>query len=329
MVTKYGQVEVNKTHGFYSSLKGVKLSPYFKDLVLFTGQMECYELASELVEKFTLIKVSDTSIHRLVDQYEEESEELLEERDKIKSKDDSVIYVQMDGSMILTREEKWKEVKLGRVYSSEAHVEISGDRGWIRDSEYCAHLGGHEIFKEKMSKIVDEYDHKSNKLVFLMDGAPWMKKWVEEEYPHAIQILDYYHVLEYLGKLGNEIIIDSGMRKAWYDRVKKEVLEDKAKEVLEEIKKMKPTGKKGEEIKEKVITYFDANIFRMNYKTYQNQGLNIGSGAIESAHRTVIQKRLKLSGQRWSKSGAQRILNLRVLNMSGYWHRLVDYLRAA
>jgi hypothetical protein len=50
----------------------------------------------------------------------------------------------------------------------------------------------------------------------------------------------------------------------------------------------------------------------MQYKTFQEKGLLIGSGAIEAAHRTVIQQRLKLSGQRWTKIGAQQIVNLRI-----------------
>ena len=176
MVTKYGLVEVNKSNDYFGCLSGVKLSPYLKDLVLFAGQMECYESASELVEKFTLTKVSDTSIFRLVEQFGESAEQILEDRNKLDSEAESTIYVQMDGSMILTREENYQEVKLGRVYCSDAHVPLSDNRCWIRDSEYCAHLGGHEQFKEKMSQIVDEYDYKKNKLVFLMDGAPWMKE---------------------------------------------------------------------------------------------------------------------------------------------------------
>ena len=50
----------------------------------------------------------------------------------------------------------------------------------------------------------------------------------------------------------------------------------------------------------------------MDYKRYKTieAGL-IGSGAIESAHRTVVQKRLKQSGQRWSNSGAQNMLKFK------------------
>ena len=45
----------------------------------------------------------------------------------------------------------------------------------------------------------------------------------------------------------------------------------------------------------------------------------MGSGAIDSAHRTVMQRRVKRAGQRWSNNGAQRILSLRVCAMSNCW----------
>ena len=55
----------------------------------------------------------------------------------------------------------------------------------------------------------------------------------------------------------------------------------------------------------------------------------IGSGAIESAHRTVVQKRMKQSGQRWSNKGAQNMLNLRVLTMNEKWYKVVQLIKRA
>ena len=67
----------------------------------------------------------------------------------------------------------------------------------------------------------------------------------------------------------------------------------------------------------------------MDYPKYIKSGLLIGSGAIESAHRTVLQKRMKQSGQRWSKKGLEKMISLRVLNMSGYWNKIRDLITKA
>ena len=65
----------------------------------------------------------------------------------------------------------------------------------------------------------------------------------------------------------------------------------------------------------------------MNYPEYLKKNLLIGSGAIESAHRTVLQKRMKQSGQRWSKKGLNNMIKLRTASMSGYWHEIQALIR--
>ena len=62
----------------------------------------------------------------------------------------------------------------------------------------------------------------------------------------------------------------------------------------------------------------------MQYHIFKEKGLIIGSGAIESAHKDVLQKRLKLSGQRWTKKGLQQIAQLRAAYKSGKWDYVKD-----
>jgi hypothetical protein len=73
------------------------------------------------------------------------------------------------------------------------------------------------------------------------------------------------------------------------------------------------------ELRESVCSYLAANRDRMACAAYQKRGLLIGSGAIESAHRTVVHKGLKRSCQRWSLVGAQKVLDLQVCWMSERW----------
>ena len=98
------------------------------------------------------------------------------------------------------------------------------------------------------------------------------------------------------------------------------MLASKVKQVIRDIKKLAP----GNEQAKQVIAYYEVNINRMDYKYYNTIGAGIiGSGAIESAHRTVVQKRMKLSGQRWSVEGAQNMLNLRVTYMNERWDNVI------
>lgn len=63
--------------------------------------------------------------------------------------------------------------------------------------------------------------------------------------------------------------------------------------------------------------------------SFRKRGLLIGSGAIESAHRTVLQQRMKLSGQRWTKKGFQQIANIRAIKKSDNWNRIISLTKNA
>lgn len=68
----------------------------------------------------------------------------------------------------------------------------------------------------------------------------------------------------------------------------------------------------------------------MTYAEYRRIGVPLGSGVTEAGCKTVYTQQLKLSGMRWQKGGAQTILNLRILQLSGVWdeayeHALKDY----
>jgi hypothetical protein len=60
-----------------------------------------------------------------------------------------------------------------------------------------------------------------------------------------------------------------------------------------------------------------SNAARMAYPTFQAWGLPIGSGAVESAAKHLVQLRMKRPGARWSEPGAQGVLNVRCHLRSG------------
>ena len=65
----------------------------------------------------------------------------------------------------------------------------------------------------------------------------------------------------------------------------------------------------------------------MQYQIFKEKGLVIGSGAIESAHKDVLQKRLKLSGQRWTKKGIQQVAQIRVAYKAINGIKLQNYIK--
>lgn len=292
--------------------------------MVYAGQMDCYENCSEVLEKLAGVQVSATQIYRLTDLYGKGAEEQVNaERTLTPLKQDEVLYVQADGSMLLTREEGWKEVKVGRFFKSSDCIHADEKPGWISNSQYVALLGNSKDFTKIMDDLIESFGNLKSHLIFLSDGATWIKNWIEDAFPQAITILDYYHACEHLHQFSASFFKDKKMEQKWTTQQKELLLKSKVQKVIKNIQALATNNSSAEA--ENLIAYYQANSSRMDYQKYKQLGCGIiGSGAIESAHKTVIQKRMKLSGQRWSRKGAQNMLNLRVMNKNHQWGKIIE-----
>jgi hypothetical protein len=311
-----------------------QISPYLQERYVLAGQSDVYDKCNDLISKFLRIEVNAMQVHRVTNTYGELSADLINIESvkplKEVSKTD-VVYAEMDGGMVLTRENGWQEIKVGRLFrQSDIHV-TSPKRQEILDSVYTAHLGDHKIFCQQFEPLVDEFEPLQDRLVFITDGAKWIKNWIKENYPKATVILDYYHASEYIGKWCDWTFPDKVIRKDKVEQYRTVVLEKGIKALIshleEDIKTMNKRTQTTEIEQVKILEYFKGNAYRMDYPQYIQRGLCIGSGAIEAAHRTIVQKRMKLSGQRWSEERVQNMLNLRTANMSGHWGKVVNIIR--
>jgi hypothetical protein len=72
------------------------------------------------------------------------------------------------------------------------------------------------------------------------------------------------------------------------------------------------------------LGYITNNIKNIDYAAYEQKGYFIGSGAIESGNKIVLQQRLKQAGMRWNVETAQNLLTLKAKAESGLWHTDVE-----
>lgn len=322
---------------YSSPVRGYQISPYMQEKMIYVAQMNCYEESSEVLEQFLGVEVTAMQIHRVANTYGSLIEEEAftasvqpPEREPVLLKEEEVVYAEADGSMVLTREEGWKEVKVGRIFKSGDCHSTGGleGRGWIKQSQYEAYLGGHREFTRRFEGQLDGYSVLGERLVFISDGAEWIKNWIKETYPKATQILDWYHCKEHLCQFAEIYFEDQLQRNKWVEDQALLLLESRTEQVIKNIQSLNGGNNEKRKAKAQLSDYYQGNSHRMDYKKYTNVGAGIiGSGAIEAAHRSVVQRRMKLSGQRWSKKGAQNMLQLRVTNLSGHWNHIVDLIK--
>jgi hypothetical protein len=291
-----------------------------------------FEEAADELSKLLRIEINAKQVERLCHCYGEELEK-IDWREaysdgvqlKISYPERLPVYCMVDGSMLLTREDGWKEIKLGRAFSGASNIKgVSKDRGVITDSMYCAHFGTSSDFWERFSKEIPSRGER----VFIADGAKWIWNYVDDRYPDSVQILDYYHCKEHIHSFVNALYgnNESNKAKSFIDQVMNCFDNMRVEEGIDIIKNVETKGKRQRDMKDKLMNYLIANKKRIDYGCFKEKGYLIGSGPIEAGHRNVLQKRLKLSGQRWTIKGAQQVANLRVSEKSNQWNRVIDII---
>ena len=297
------------------------------------GQGYVFEEGEQILSELLGLSISAKQIQRVSEHYGQQMEEQIRSYKLHKQeapvlavkRPDEPVYSMLDGSMLFTRENGWTEIKVGRVFTKSSCVGIQDNRNRILQSQYVCHLGGHKEFLEKWENHIEPYRNK----IFIADGAKWIWNHVEDAYPRAVQIVDFFHAVEKIGSYAAIQYSDKAEKEKWMELQKERLRNNEAAAIIEELNSHNTRTTEADKAPTDTIGYYQNNLTRMQYKTYLEKGYLIGSGAIESAHRNVIQQRLKLSGQRWSLQGAQQIANLRACKKSNQWNNLITIIKKA
>lgn len=159
-------------------------------------------------------------------------------------------------------------------------------------------------------------------VVIVGDGAEWI--WNRASmFPRRCEILDFWHAVERAWEFARlHFGADSKATADWAHALAVDLRAGKVVDVITQLRGLQCGQKETRELLEKLISYYTANASRMQYDQYLRLGYGIGSGAVESAHKQVLQARLRQAGMRWSVRGATHLLALRVLLLNGRWEDL-------
>ena len=199
----------------------------------------------------------------------------------------------------------------------------------ITKKEYSAYVGSVEEFKKYMLNVAIKAGYcKIKNVVIISDGATWIRKACKEIFPDAIQILDKFHLEENLYTFAKHKYGEEKEKYIkWVKTVMTYIEEDKKDKAIKMLEKEDysdlPAGVPN------VLGYVKNNINKIDYKKKKKKGYFVGSGAIESGNKVVLQRRCKQAGMRWSVEGAQYILTLKSKWESDLWNEEVTSLLCA
>ena len=232
----------------------------------------------------------------------------------------AVMNISMDGAMVNIRGEGWKEVKLVTV-SAVRHLldAVTGNlTTHLHEHSYRAGLwDATEFCQQQWAEACGRGVEKVGYLSSVNDGAAWIWNIVRMCYGNCVEILDWWHAVEKLWLIAkHHFDAESVQATEWVSAQKQLLIEGSLSAILRNIRLLYPRADALPDPVRKAILYLFHNRRRMRYHLFREAGYPIGSGTVESACKLVVQQRLKQSGMRWSRHGAQAMLALRATLLS-------------
>jgi hypothetical protein len=233
-------------------------------------------------------------------------------------------YVSVDATGILMQgpqgaKTDGRMVYVGMVYNAQPRG--PNDEALAKPCDGSRYLAGlytlAELGEQLRRQAAQVGMNEAQQWIALSDGGAGLESFFDVYFPNAVKILDFHHATGHLTELAKLLRPGNaaqGLLAAWCHTLK-HAGGQRLLAVLEKLDRRKLNEPAQVEL-DKVLTYFRNHVQRMNYPEYTRRGWQIGSGAIESACKTVVNQRLGMGGMRWGEAGSDAVAHLRALYRS-------------
>jgi hypothetical protein len=243
--------------------------------------------------------------------------------------------VSADGAMVPLVGGEWAEVKT-LVIGEMADPVLDAKRGeWVVHMQalsYFSRLADNHTF-ERLA-LVETHRRgleAAGQVAAVLDGAEWLQGFVDFHRPDAVRILDFPHGAEYIGKMGQAVYGEGTPEsQAWLTPHLHRLKHEGPAQVLADLRALTQAHPDLPELADH-LAYLEKREAQMQYPVFQAAGWPIGSGAVESGNKLVVEARLKGSGMHWARSHVDPMLALRNIVCNDRWEeawpQIVGYLR--
>lgn len=248
-----------------------------------------------------------------------------------------VLVLGIDGAYVPSRPESARGSRPGQARSRARRArwqhewrEAKGFRFYLLDGDRIVHiLSWHQVqtegdLGEALQQVKDAglIPEESVRLCVVCDGAEWIWKHVQALFPHACQVLDYYHCSEYLHKMAKAQYPDPLQALEWVESTLTRLYLGKVGLVLGGLRRMQPTSEEALKAIDNCWVYLHDHRGRTHYRTFRRGGYPLGSGGMESSNKFICHVRLKRSGAWWYEVNSNQMLALRCAKYNGTFHRV-------
>lgn len=292
------------------------------------GADSSFASATEKIKEHYGVEVPVSAVVSITENH---AERMLKSIDFIQADDNSFrapdqIIAETDGSMIpiisINNDIKSDKRKTRKTEWCEARLALARAKG-SRTPVFSALIGSVDEAGKQLAAVVDAVGRgKKTHVHGVGDGALWIADQFDKQFgSDGDYTIDFWHMSEYLHKAS--LCCDPTNSTEWLHARQALMKENKTDAVLKDLKSHidDSTNKEHACDAVKCYQYIEKRPGQFNYKDALDQDLPIGSGEIESGHRSVIQKRLKIPGAWWLKGNANKMLALRATRANGGWNK--------
>jgi hypothetical protein len=308
-----------------SGLGSEQISPGLAKVCCLLAVDDSFEQSSRKIEAIAGQKVSDNTIERVVyqvgsvrqRQQDQQLQSFFDDKQIPESQSEPErLYVAVDG-VTVHETDSWHECKIGTVYfEDERKRRQSCYVGRFDNSET---FGWHVWLTACMCGL-----RQAQEIIYLGDGAPWIRTEHYRHFGRATFIIDWYHASKYVWDCGKKLFGEgTKATEQWVGKHLDLLWDGRTKKLLDDLKEQRKRYRSAKrEAIDTLIGYISTNEEQMRYDLFRAKGYDIGSGAVEGACKNVVGKRLKQSGMIWTRLGSSSVLALRVSWLNGEWEQL-------
>jgi hypothetical protein len=316
------------------------LTPSLVEQVVHLATWMPFAVAGAMVARFSRVSVPAATVRRRTEQagaaYVTRQTEAVAALEQAPAESPSAVgpalqLLSVDGAMVSLVAREWAEVKTLVLGTVGEPVEKKGE--WqvhTHDLSYFSRLADHETFGRLATVETQRRGTETAKRVAaVVDGADWEQGFIDLQRPDAVRILDWGHASEYVAKAG-QAVFGAGTAAAseWLGVQLHELKHGEPQSVLTELGRLRdqetapegtPMSAAAREVVAGSLAYLAKRRAQIRYAEFVAQGYPIGSGAVESANKLVVEARLKGAGMHWAPEHVNPLVALRTVVCSDRW----------
>jgi len=304
------------------------LTPHAQECLVRLGSWMPFEKAAKELEFILGVKVSEATSRRngeksgavYVEWQAKEVERLEQEAPEPCEGAEKMLF-STDGAMVPIVGGEWKEVKtlligeIGKPVQEGEETVVHSQK----HSYFSRVMGADEFRRLSLVETHRRGVERAKVVAAANDGAEWEQRMIDFHCPQATRILDFSQAAERIWEVGQALWgEDSPSTQKWAKEQAHALKHDGPTDVLADLNDLHmqhPT----QEILETNLAYLEKRIDLMQYPSFAQQGLPIGSGAVESGNKLVVEARLKGAGMHWALPHVNPMLGLRNILCSDRW----------